>query len=75
MPGSAPIVPDNTIVVDHFDDGHPSPWRDAAVGERFCDVYPRHAVRAVEIGERARDAQHPVIAARRELEAVDRLGQ
>src|SRR3954470_11798402 len=41
--------------------------RQRAVGQSFRKMYPADAVGAVEVRQRARDAQHAVIAARREL--------
>jgi hypothetical protein len=42
-----------------------APDRHPPVGKRLGDVDALDAVAAVEIGQRARDAQHAVIAARR----------
>lgn len=48
---------------------------DAAIGQRFGDVQACDGRRCVEIGERARNAQHAMIAACRELEPVGGLGE
>ena len=46
------------------------PRRHPAVAERLGHVQAAHAVAAVEIGQRAGDTQHPVIAPGRELSAA-----
>ena len=51
------------------------PEQNAAVAQGLGDVDAAHAFRAVEVGERARDAQHPMIAARRQPQALGRLDE
>src|SRR6516225_11243464 len=46
-----------------------------AVAQRLRDVPPPDRGRAVEVGERAGDAQYPVIAARRETQPLGCAGE
>jgi hypothetical protein len=49
--------------------------RQCAIRQRFCQMQPSDLFRAVEIGERAGDTQHAVIAARRELHGFGSVAQ
>ena len=49
--------------------------RQRAVGERLGDMDARHRLRRVEIGQRARQLQHAVVAARGELHGGRRVLQ
>jgi hypothetical protein len=51
------------------------PQRLAAVAQRFSDMHAADGLGAVEIGERARDPQGPVEAARRQVQRIRRLAQ
>ncbi len=51
------------------------PGRDAAVAERFGDMDAAHSLGAVEVGEGAGCAQHPVPAAGTEPHAPGRFGE
>ena len=46
-----------------------------AVGERLGEMHPADLVGAIEIGERARDPQHAMIAARRQPHGVGGIPQ
>ena len=62
---------DNHIaVVAVIANGSPPIWRDAVEGEGLGDGRAGHLGDAVEVGDRVRDPQHPVIAARREVHAL-----
>jgi hypothetical protein len=53
----------------------PQIFRQRAIGQCLCQMQPADLFRAVEIGQRARDAQHAVIAARRQLHGFGGIAQ
>jgi hypothetical protein len=44
-----------------------SPWRDAAMAQRLCHMRAPGTVAGIEIGQGARNPQHAVITAHRDL--------
>src|SRR5260370_36460751 len=55
--------------------GSPDIVGERAVGQGFGEMQPADFLRAVEIGERAGDAQHAVIAARRQPHGLGGVAQ
>jgi hypothetical protein len=45
------------------------------IGQRFGEMYPADLVRSIEVGERAGDAQHTMIAARRQPHGFGSVAQ
>ena len=50
-------------------------FRERAIGQRLRQMQPADFLRAVEIGERAGDAEHAVIAARGQLHGLGGVAQ
>jgi hypothetical protein len=53
----------------------PQIFRQRAIGQRFCQMQPSDLFRAVEVGQRARDAKHAMIAARGQLHGFGGVAQ